>query len=266
LAGLSGYTIRVVHSFSARKFYEDTTDQVTADTYYSGVGERMSGQLLDPNGDAVRKYNPIPPGSKDVHSFTVTDLLQAAGISLDEPLLPGISSENRRRSGTVLILSISYTNLGEWFRTGEKRWTMKVTPIAGAEFKTIETRYVDGSKNITKLNRHGIKILMQQTGTIYRFAMQALLIQAVSALGLTAFATLFVDSMMLYVLQWKDQYKRYKFDITPDFGDLRQKSKNLNRQGSSGPETVDDLNSQLASLRVPLTSDADGSYGGTSDS
>ena len=64
--------------------------------------------------------------------------------------------------------------------------------------------------NRTISNRHGIRVVFRQIGEVGRFDAQTFLINLVTALGLLAAATTFVDMLMVYVLPQKLLYSKAK--------------------------------------------------------
>lgn len=63
----------------------------------------------------------------------------------------------------------------------------------------------DGS--VTYLDRHGIRMVFAQTGSIGIFNPIAFILNLVAALALVRVATLVVDSVMVYCLPKKDLVK-----------------------------------------------------------
>jgi hypothetical protein len=72
----------------------------------------------------------------------------------------------------------------------------------------------DGS--VTYLDRHGIRIVFAQTGTIGIFNPLALILNFVAALALFKVATILIDLLMLYVMPKRKLYKDAKFQETED--------------------------------------------------
>jgi hypothetical protein len=90
--------------------------------------------------------------------------------------------------------------------------------VNGSEFKITQTVYnLDGS--ISYYDRHGIRIVFAQTGSIGKFNFISLLLNLVAALALFRVATLVVDGIMVYFLPQKKLYHREKFQETLDFND-----------------------------------------------
>ncbi|KAJ2994707.1 cytochrome c oxidase subunit 1 [Globomyces sp. JEL0801] len=90
-----------------------------------------------------------------------------------------------------------------------------VISVQKSEFKIIDVHHnTDGS--ITYLNRHGIRFVFEQTGTIGILDPLACIINIVAAMTLFKFAQIIVDSLMLYLLPQKDIYTEAKYQKTDD--------------------------------------------------
>jgi hypothetical protein len=78
-------------------------------------------------------------------------------------------------------------------------------------------------KSVTYLERHGIKLVFAQTGSIGIFSPIALLNNLIAAMALLSLATLTVDTIMLKLLPKKDLYNDAKFQETLNLNDLNSK-------------------------------------------
>jgi len=92
--------------------------------------------------------------------------------------------------------------------------------IEQTKYKAEQPIYTKTLDNRVIWDRHGIRVIILQTGTIGKFDFQTLLLTFVSGLGLLAVATLIVDTLALRVLPRKQLYSRYKFEKTEEFSQL----------------------------------------------
>lgn len=99
----------------------------------------------------------------------------------------------------------------------------------------------DGS--VTYLDRHGIRIVFAQTGSIGVFNPIAFILNLVAALALFKVATLLVDSIMIYCLPRKEMYYKAKYAETENFnGDLQpQDNKPRVRDSSEGIQATNQI-------------------------
>jgi len=117
----------------------------------------------------------------------------------------------------VLIVFIKYSNS----LTDAKLLTYDymVRWISGAEFKA-EFPFYEGDQLLV-MNRHGVRIVFLQVGSIGVFNFLTLLINLVSGLVLVKVAATLVDVLALKLLPQRDIYKKYKYEMTADFSDIR---------------------------------------------
>jgi hypothetical protein len=109
--------------------------------------------------------------------------------------------------------------------------------IPGAEYKVLEViRNPDNT--VTEINRHGVKIVFQQTGSIGHFDMITLLINLVSAIALLKVASIIVEVLMLRFLPERKIYQSFKFEHTEDFGDLRKSRKHAQSYGEQDQNVI----------------------------
>lgn len=107
-----------------------------------------------------------------------------------------------------------------------RRYTYRVSAIPDAEFKSEQPLPASGSieEKRTVLNRHGIRIVVTQTGKIGKFEFQAMLLALVSSLGLLAVAKLVVDMVAVNCMPDRKLYAQYKVQqvrAQPDIADLQ---------------------------------------------
>ncbi|KAJ3119337.1 cytochrome c oxidase subunit 1 [Nowakowskiella sp. JEL0407] len=152
--------------------------------------------------------------------ITVRDFLQASscssrgtksGFDLDNPsnAPDAAPNESWRSTGTVISVPIYYEN--EVGNSQVLHYTYLPAQLNATEYKIIQhINNPDGT--ITYLNRHGIRIVLTQFGSIGVFDFQSLLVNLVAAMALTKFASVLVDLLMLYIMPRRESYKDAKFD------------------------------------------------------
>lgn len=163
------------------------------------------------------------PGKTDI--LPLAALLQAAGTNLSDFVSSDSSSslynETKRYAGVVLLVSIEYDNFFS-YDPDAVRYTYAVSEVANTEFKAQQVIPEPGEDTQRRvlLDRHGVRVLVQQTGTIGKFDFSTLLVQLVSSLGLLAVATALVNFIAFSVLPMKNIYKQYKEVTSVDFSDI----------------------------------------------
>lgn len=152
-------------------------------------------------------------------------LLRAAGIrSLDDPLAG--FDESMRSSGVLLLLTIEYSNYLSDTRAYSENvitYRYKVTQVPGVEFKAEQVSPEPGvgtAPSRVIVNRHGIRLVTKQSGSIGRFDFATLLISLTASLGLLAVVTLVVDCLATRILPMRAIYQGYKVYDSVDFSDL----------------------------------------------
>jgi len=210
------------------------------------VNKKLYGELLDHTDKNVvwrfypknYEYDVITSGNYTIRSddipgdvFSVGTLLHAAGFSLDDENNNG---ESYRYSGSVIVVIIEYNNRQEAIE-----YKYKPSLIEKAEMKILElvtdVNYVssklfdkvgaDNSINESigwlEYNRHGIEIKFVQLGNIGKFDFMALCMNLVASIAMLSVASTIVESLMLYVLPEKGDYRNLKYLISEDFSDFR---------------------------------------------
>ncbi|KAG4091117.1 hypothetical protein H8356DRAFT_1709489 [Neocallimastix lanati (nom. inval.)] len=173
--------------------------------------------------------------------FNIDILLHAANFKLDDI---NNNEETYRYSGCVIVVIIEYNN-----KQNLIEYKYKPSLIENAEMKVLElvtdVNHVN-SKVISSLNndeeiknesvgwieynRHGIEIKFVQLGNIGQFDFMALCMNLVASIAMLSVASTVVESLMLYILPEKGVYRRYKFEITDDFSDIRDNEKSARKE------------------------------------
>ncbi|CAG8468678.1 7794_t:CDS:10 [Acaulospora morrowiae] len=172
IGDIEDYTIMVEHSIRG---------QATSIAQRNGL---MDGALMSSNGKTM-KSNPNADG--DI--FTVQEILTAANANLDglstAPGADKANGETYRSSGIVIAIVIEYMNVR--FRRDEIIYKYLPQVIDGNEYKAAQNELnSDGSYTI--IDRHGIRLVFQQHGSIGQFDFITFLTNIVGALFLLKFA------------------------------------------------------------------------------
>jgi len=208
------------------------------------VNKNLYGELLDSKDNVFWRFYPTDYDDKikgsnytirDSHIpgdvFSVRTLLDATGFNLDEK---NNGDETYRYSGCVIVIIIEYQNKQETIE-----YKYKPTLIHNAEMKVLELvaksehvssklfnkistdSTINDSTGRHEFNRHGIEIKFVQLGQIGEFDFMSLCLSLVASIAMLSIASKIVESLMLYVLPEKGDYRDYKFEISEDFSDLR---------------------------------------------
>jgi len=213
------------------------------------VNSKLYGELLDTHDKVIWRFYPKDTEEKLIKKdanytiredgipgdiFSVETLLQAANFKLDAI---NNGKETYRYSGCVIVVIIEYNN-----NQDKIQYKYKPSLIENAEMKVLELvndiNYVN--KNILPLvgddginesvgwleyNRHGIEIKFVQLGDIGQFDFMALCMNLVASIAMLSVASTVVESLMLYILPEKGIYRRFKYELTEDFSDIRDHNK-----------------------------------------
>eukprot|EP01090_Pellita_catalonica_P000830 TRINITY_DN10589_c0_g1_i1.p1 TRINITY_DN10589_c0_g1~~TRINITY_DN10589_c0_g1_i1.p1 ORF type:complete len:271 (-),score=40.19 TRINITY_DN10589_c0_g1_i1:66-878(-) len=181
----------------------------------------LPGALLDSHGHPIHNLpvnNSVGEKGKD-DILDVSLILRAAGIeSLDNVSLQD-ASRTKRNNGIVLLFFITYSNTYS-YNPHDIRYQYTVKQVADTKFKATQPIYTKHIENLEVWDRHGIRIIFIQVGTLGKFDFQTLLLTFVSGLGLLAVASVIVDFIALRLLRSKSLYRKYKYVETPEYMDV----------------------------------------------
>ncbi|CAG8800226.1 21672_t:CDS:2 [Gigaspora margarita] len=205
IAGIENYTVMVEHSIRG---------SATSIALRSGV---MDGELMSFDGKSLRTITNAtrmasnPNADGDI--FTVQELLTAAGANLDSPsTAPGAdksANESYRSSGIVIIIVIEYRNVP--YKTDVISYKYLPRIIDGNEYKVFESVYNVADGSYTILDRHGIRFIFQQHGSIGEFDLITLLTSIVASFALFGGAKIIVETIMLNLSTNRKDYKDAKY-------------------------------------------------------
>jgi hypothetical protein len=187
----------------------------------------IKGNVVDPCDDYTNRGQVCP--TKATHHFDVaygqTDsddiipietLLRAAGVTLEEAFEAG-KPDSKRKTGIVLVMEIKYDNV-QTSSTSIIEYKTYVTEVKGANFKSEQGLFNSNTPDQRMVyNRHGIRVLILQTGDLGHFDFTAMLVQLTASLSLIAVATTVVDLLMTKVMADKEEFKGLKVATSRDF-------------------------------------------------
>ncbi|CAG8491242.1 25345_t:CDS:2, partial [Dentiscutata erythropus] len=175
IGDIEDYTMMIEHSIRGK---------ITSIAIRNGL---LDGQLMSHDGQVLKTFNNATRMSNNPRAdgdiFTIREMLNAAGANLDSPSsAPGANKtahEDCRTSGIVVVIVIEYKNKNQEI-------TYKYIPqvIEGNEYKAVERIYNVTDGSVTLVNRHGIRFVFQQHGTIGQFDLLTLLTSIVGGLAL----------------------------------------------------------------------------------
>ncbi|CAG8756526.1 1925_t:CDS:2, partial [Gigaspora rosea] len=175
IGGIENYTMMIEHSIRG---------EATSIAIRNGL---MDGTLFYSDGKTTQD-NPRADG--DI--FTIQDLLTASGANLDAPsTAPGAdkaAGETYRSSGIVIAIVINYQNVR--FKTDQLVYSYLPRVIDGNEYKVTENILNSTDGSITIIDRHGIRFVFQQNGSIGVFDFVSLLTSLVASIALLKVAEL----------------------------------------------------------------------------
>eukprot|EP01121_Diplochlamys_sp_Union-15-3_P016596 TRINITY_DN5681_c0_g1_i2.p1 TRINITY_DN5681_c0_g1~~TRINITY_DN5681_c0_g1_i2.p1 ORF type:complete len:338 (-),score=40.67 TRINITY_DN5681_c0_g1_i2:194-1186(-) len=148
-------------------------------------GEDLSGELLDCRGQVVPMPYPNSLGKDNSSTgdvFEISKLLSAACVDLDDlsDAPPRYQSKSKRDLGIVLIAFITYSNTFS-FNYNNFKYTYRVQWVKDTKFKSEQPIYTKSLDKRVVWDRHGIRIIVLQTGMLGKFDFQVLLLTVQSS-------------------------------------------------------------------------------------
>jgi len=159
--------------------------------------------------------------------FSIGQLLKAANVSLDKRRHNVASwiGGTYRSSGFVLVIRIHYSNVESWLGTKVLPWnpagpslhyTYRITQHASHDDYML-SKVHDGGSSLPKNTRilsefHGIRVLVEQTGSVATWDNIQLLLILTTTLALSAVATFITDTLALNCMPQSEEYSAIKFE------------------------------------------------------
>lgn len=241
ISQIEDYLVKIDHSMLAtnvaltRTGYQMDDGEMLAHTDEDGDLQGVRDDdpvLVDPCDDFEPKSScPTPEKAGTAWGVNVGDklatdvvkvktLLRAAGLSpnaLDER---GASDHRRlRHRGIVLMLNIDYDNTyssvwGLYPNTDKYRYRYSVINVPDEGYQVPELHSYDQSEGTrTMFYRHGIRIVLRQTGSIGAFSFASALTTCTTSLGLFAVSSLIVDWLLEHLKRF-NEYEKHKLLAT----------------------------------------------------
>lgn len=207
----------------------------------SRASVEMQGKLVDNQNNIIdpcddyRVLNvPCPSSTVGIgikgrsDNIPLITLLRAAGIpSLD--IQSGstypLNNITLRQAGFALLVTIAYSNYRTDTHSMDEStvmYTISVDNVPDLEFSGTEVLPNPGAGTMqrTTLERHGIRIIVRQSGTVGVFDAATLLVTANTIIGLLAVVKAVVDFISTRFMPARHIYSQYLTVRTADFSDL----------------------------------------------
>lgn len=208
IADIERFTLMIEHSYQA------------SGTGLEGSSTSLPGEIVDEDGNVIVFSDSQVGvfGKQDI--FTIKDLLVAAGISsLDAPSLAN-PARSMRDDGVVITMDIEYSNTWS-YSLRNVRYRYQLSSVAGTKFKSVQIKNEDQKTSERWLDdRHGVRLIIRQTGELGKFDFPTLVLTVVSGAALVSVAKLALDAAIQFFGPLKSLYAKFKFEETPSFYEL----------------------------------------------
>jgi len=165
--------------------------------------------------------------------FELGELLIADDVRVDDVnTVSGEGNETQyhtyRQTGATVVLTIEYINRVPWFppEGSNVDFVYKSQVLRGTSYRMVDSKPIafdfENGRHEKLLSVHqGIRVVAVQSGMIWKFDIQVLLLQATTSLALIAVAVTVVDALAMYILPNRVLYRAYKYQVTEDFSEIR---------------------------------------------
>jgi hypothetical protein len=156
--------------------------------------------------------------------FKLGNLVKTAGVSLDGNVSHG-SEQTYRNDGFALVLRIEYTNIQPWIGLQVTPWspsgpkmhyTYRVMTHATGDvtFRKVQYNHNPADSLVTRTveEYRGIRIVVQQIGSIKVWDTMQLMFLVTTTLALLAVANCILDSVALRCMARSSEYESLKFE------------------------------------------------------
>jgi len=159
--------------------------------------------------------------------FSIGELLKAANVSLDRRRhhVPSWVGGTYRSSGFVLVIRVHYSNIESWLGAKVLPWnvfgptmhyTYRITKHASHDDFMLSKVHAGGStapKHSRKLTEfHGIRVLIEQSGSVAVWDNIQLLLILTTTLALMAVSTCITDTIAMNCMPQSEEYSSIKFE------------------------------------------------------
>mmetsp|Transcript_104856 Transcript_104856/g.293919 ORF Transcript_104856/g.293919 Transcript_104856/m.293919 type:complete len:495 (-) Transcript_104856:72-1556(-) len=163
---------------------------------------------------------PSHPPNSNLDFFSLSTLLAAAGVDLDNESYAG-SGHSARYEGLTMLIDIHYYNAVPWRGVlREPAYYYEVTAMRQNPWGQHKVLWDPHSTNRTVIAMHGVMIRANLGGTIGRFVFNNLLLQLAASLALLAGATTGVNCVAQYMMRYRAYYHAALVDKTADFSEV----------------------------------------------
>jgi len=165
-------------------------------------------------------------GKDDI--IEIGTLLKASRVNLDtaSDLTP---TRTKRNDGIILLMTISYSNIFS-YDLNQYQYTYSVTTIDNTKYKAVQPIFTKNLDSRVLWNRHGVRLIVLQTGNIGQFDFPTALLSIISGLGLLTISTLIVDILATKILPSHGIYEQYKYEETEKIKSNLLKDKIKNKE------------------------------------
>jgi len=157
--------------------------------------------------------------------FSIRELLKAANVSLDQRRhgLPSWVGGTYRSSGFVLVIRVHYSNVESWLGAKVLPWkifgptmhyTYRITKHASHQDFMLSKVHASGSDapkhSRTLMEFHGIRVLIEQSGSLAVWDNIQLLLILTTTLALMAVSSCITDTVASQCLP--DEFRKWKYE------------------------------------------------------
>eukprot|EP01062_Namystynia_karyoxenos_P022045 TRINITY_DN18434_c0_g2_i2.p1 TRINITY_DN18434_c0_g2~~TRINITY_DN18434_c0_g2_i2.p1 ORF type:complete len:470 (+),score=126.57 TRINITY_DN18434_c0_g2_i2:85-1410(+) len=151
--------------------------------------------------------------------LTLGQLMAAAGLKDGLDVRPKSSAGTYRYDGIVVLLFVEYTGTGI---DTSMSYEYEAVHVPASEYKYEEVHYVHQGDSVSRQvwNRHGVRVILIQSGYVAVFDFAELMKTLVIGLSLSKIAEFLVDAVFINALPLGWVYKRYRDIKTRDFSEV----------------------------------------------
>jgi hypothetical protein len=214
--------VKIDHSVVATKFTDASGRESLACSH-----RKMVGHLYSCNGTRLRELNEWSRGYRTSDKVTVKELMGAAGLFDLEATSDAISAGNEsyRERGCVIRVSIAYDN---WRKTLigthdiEYSYYVKRLPYIDYVIKEVQpirdmhetSHFTSSPEYRLQRKRYAVRIEFEQSGSLGKFSLSALVIKLASSVGLLTLTATMIECLALYILPGRQTYRDQIIDST----------------------------------------------------
>jgi len=196
------YYIKIRHNFMAPHFLEKNKSKKS--NQFAKSNWEMDGTLYNEETNEIITH--YPRGHKK-DKISLTDLLKAAGLNLDDKMNYGNGDHLIRDKGCILFVWIEYSDKIDTvfsIKNENPYYNITVKYMPEADYKIIEPiTFSNGT--ILKRKRFGVHIKLMQIGTMSKPSFEKAVTSAISILGVFTLAATVFEYLAVYLFQYKNE-------------------------------------------------------------